>query len=118
MRQRPGECTAPAIHLAVAESAKLTTTSRLAAKSRPCPFTLSLPEEVTITQSTTLLTSALDVNSREDLAETLHAAVNDPRIREKVIANAGEALRQELYGPDGRSVERTVKVILELGARH
>ncbi len=62
--------------------------------------------------------AALDVNSREDLAETLHAAVNDPRIREKVIANAGEALRQELYGPDGRSVERTVKVILELGARH
>jgi len=61
--------------------------------------------------------AALDVDDSGGLAEAIRSTVADPGMRARIVANAQEALRQEMYGLDGKSIHRTVEAILDLGTR-
>jgi UDP-N-acetylglucosamine 2-epimerase len=60
--------------------------------------------------------AALDVEKSESLADAIRAAVQDGQVRAKLLANATIALHEELHSLDGRSLERIVTAILEVGA--
>lgn len=58
--------------------------------------------------------AALDATSPGGLETQIARVLSEPMLRHELVQKATAALEQELYGLDGRSVERGVEAILEL----
>jgi hypothetical protein len=58
--------------------------------------------------------AAIDVDRPEDLAPAVVAAVRDEDVRKRLRANARKTLNKEMFGLDGRSVDRIIDAIVAL----
>jgi len=61
--------------------------------------------------------AALDAKSPEGLQEAIFRAVRDEETRERLLRNAEKVLEREMFGMDGRSVERAIAEITALADR-
>jgi hypothetical protein len=58
--------------------------------------------------------AAMDVDHASQLVPAIVQAATDAVLRERLSRGAAEALRQELFGPDGRSADRQASMTLDL----
>ncbi len=55
--------------------------------------------------------AGIDVEAPEELRDAIGKVLHDADVRHRLLKNGQEALRDELLGPDGRSMERTLAAI-------